>query len=194
MKTFGLTGGMGMGKSTGAELLRQRGVAVIDTDDLARELTQPGRPALAEIAAAFGPSVLTSSGELRRQVLADLVFNNPQARQRLEAILHPKIAETWAAQLDGWRADGMARAVVVIPLLFETHVEAAFDTTVCVACSRATQLRRLGDRGWAPAEIDRREAAQWPVEQKLARARFVIWTEGTLAVYAAQWERVLAAC
>ena len=106
-----------MGKSTGAELLRQRGVAVIDTDDLARELTQPGRPALAEIAAAFGPSVLTSSGELRRQVLADLVFNNPQARQRLEAILHPKIAETWAAQLDGWRADGMARAVVVIPLL-----------------------------------------------------------------------------
>lgn len=183
-----------MGKSTGAELLRQRGVAVIDTDDLARELTQPGRPALGEIYAAFGPSVLTSSGELRRQVLADLVFDNPPARQRLEAILHPKIAEAWTAQLDRWRADGMARAVVVIPLLFETHAEAAFGATVCVACSRATQLRRLADRGWASAEIERREAAQWPVEQKLAHSRFVIWTEGTLAVYAAQWERVLAAC
>lgn len=190
MKTFGLTGGIGMGKSTCADLLRQRRFHVIDTDDLARDLVQPGQPALAEIAGAFGPAVLDEGGWLRRGALADLVFNDSEARRRLEAILHPRITEAWSVQLADWRGAGVARAVVVIPLLFETAVETRFDATVCVACTTSTQQLRLCQRGWSPEEMVRRSAAQLPVEQKMARVDHVIWTEGSIEAHAAQAWRV----
>ena len=179
-----------MGKSTCAELLRQRGVHVIDTDDLARDLVQPGQPALAEITSTFGTSFLDESGQLRRRELAGLVFSDPAARQRLESILHPRIAAAWSAQLIRWQGEGIARAVVVIPLLFETAAESHFDATVCVACSSGTQHSRLRARGWSSEEILRRSAAQLPVEQKTTRADHVIWTEGTVAAHEEQAGRV----
>jgi len=191
MKTLGLTGGIGMGKSTAAALLRARGVAVVDTDDLARLVVAPGQPALAEIQAAFGPGMVGADGQLRRDELARIIFSDPAARQKLEAILHPRIHQLWSAQVQAWRAEGKSLAVVVIPLLFETRAEAAFDSVVCVACSAAAQRERLSARGWTAEEMDQRNAAQLPVAEKMFRSHHVIWTEGGLAVHAQQWDRLL---
>ncbi|MEI9864654.1 MAG: dephospho-CoA kinase [Limisphaerales bacterium] len=191
MKTLGLTGGIGMGKSTAAEILRTLSVPVVDTDDLARQQVQPGKPALAEISAAFGKNILTADGHLRRDELARLVFTDPIAREKLEAILHPVIRTAWLAQIEIWRAENHPLAVVVIPLLFETHAESHFDKIICVTCSCATQHERLLARGWNPEQIRQRRAAQWPVEQKIGRADFVIWTEGTLSAHEQQLRQIL---
>jgi dephospho-CoA kinase len=192
MKTLGMTGGIGMGKSAAADILRQRGVVVVDTDDLARLVVAPGQPALGEIQLAFGPGLVGADGQLRRAELARIIFSDAAARQQLEAILHPRIRELWLAQLRTWREEGIAVAVVVIPLLFETQAEASFDAVVCVACSAATQRERLSARGWAEAEVERRKAAQLPVLDKMLRSNYVIWTEGGLDVHAQQWERILS--
>ncbi|HKQ39442.1 MAG TPA: dephospho-CoA kinase, partial [Verrucomicrobiae bacterium] len=120
MVVLGITGGIGMGKSTSGELLRQRNVPVVDTDLLAREVVEPGEPALAEITSAFGNDVLDAAGRLNRAEIARRVFSNPPLRERLEAILHPRIRERWQAQILAWRTQGHHLAAVLIPLLFET--------------------------------------------------------------------------
>ena len=193
MVVLGLTGGIGMGKSTCAQLLRERSVPVVDTDDLARRVVEPGQPAQNEIRAAFGPQMIGADGNVRRDELARLVFADAGARRRLETILHPRIRELWRAQAETWRAEKHALAVVVIPLLFETGAEKELDRTICVACSEATQRERLLSRGWTAEQIDQRNRAQLPIEEKLARADYVIWTEGGLEVHVEQLERLLAA-
>lgn len=193
MKVIGVTGGIGMGKSAAASLLVERGMAVIDTDQIARDQTAPGTEALCEIQHAFGSDIVAEDGTLRRERLAEIVFHDEAARKTLEAILHPRIADAWRKQLTGWRGAGCARAAVIIPLLFERDYSAEFDATVCVACSSVTQRGRLRQRGWTDEQIQARTSAQLPVEEKLNRARFVVWTEGRLEVHARQWERVLAA-
>lgn len=191
MKSLGLTGGIGMGKSTAAELLRQRGVAVVDTDQIARDLVEPGQPALEEIAAAFGREMLGPDGRLRRDGLAEKVFADTAARRQLETILHPRIREVWQAQLHSWEAEGRGLGVVVIPLLFETQAQPAFSATVCVACTAAAQQERLAARGWTPEQIRQRVKAQMSIEKKIALADFLVWTEGGLDVHAEQLDRIL---
>ena len=191
MKVLGLTGGVGMGKSTSAQLLRERGVRVVDTDDLARQVVEPGQPALAEVVAAFGPEIVGPDGQLRRRELARRVFADSAARRRLEAILHPRIRLLWRAQVETWDAEGLPLAVVVIPLLFETKAEAELDATICVACTPLTQQERLLGRGWSLEQIEQRNRAQWPIEQKIARADYLVWTEAGLDVHAAQIDRIL---
>ena len=193
MKTFGLTGGIGMGKSTAAALLRARGVAVVDTDELARLVVAPGQPALAEVQAAFGSDLVGPDGQLRREELARIIFADATARQKLEAMLHPRIQQRWQTQLATWRAAGEPVAVVVIPLLFETRAESSFAAVVCVACAAATQRERLAARGWTPEQMAQRNAAQLPVAEKMQRANYVVWTEGSLDVHARQWARILPA-
>jgi dephospho-CoA kinase len=191
MKVCGLTGGVGMGKSTAAQFLRERGAQIMDTDELARQLVQSGQPALMEIQAVFGKSIVAPDGRLRRDELAQIVFTDPDARKKLEAILHPRIRKRWLAQIETWRGENRALAVVVIPLLFETQAESGFDKIICVACSAAAQQERVRARGWTPEQIQQRLDAQWPVDQKIARADFVVWTGGPLAVHAQQIEQVL---
>jgi len=188
MKLLGLTGGVGMGKSTAAQFLVKRGVSLVDT----REVVSPGQPALKEIQRTFGGEVIASDGQLRRDVLARIVFSDPAARQKLESLTHPRIRELWGEQVALWRAAQTPVACVVIPLLFETGAEREFDATICVACSPATQQKRLQERGWAPEQISQRIAAQLPVEKKIASASFVVWSEGGLEVLSAQLDRVLA--
>ena len=180
-----------MGKSTFGALLEQRGIAVVDTDRIARRLVEPGQPALAEIAGAFGPSVILPNGGLDRKELARRVFADAAERAKLEAILHPKIREVWQAEANKWRASGCARGAVIIPLLFETRAESLFDAIICVACCAASQFERLRERGWSRAGIKQRLAAQWPVEKKTALSDFVVWTDTTLETHAAQLERVV---
>ena len=180
-----------MGKSTASAILRERGIAVVDTDDLARQVVEPGQPALAEIQDAFGRDLLDSDGQLKRDQLATLVFSDAAARTKLEAILHPRIRSLWETELAKWRVEGRAAAAVVIPLLFETKAESAFDSIICLACSDTTQRARLAQRGWSPDQIKQRIAAQMPVAEKMSRSNHVIWTEGDIATTVAQLERII---
>ena len=192
MKLFGVTGGIAMGKSTAGNLLRQQGVAVIDTDTISRQLVEPGQPALAEIREKFGPQIILSDGHLDREQLARHVFSHSAARNDLEAILHPRIRAVWRREADAWCAAGHACGVVIIPLLFETKGSSLFDATICVACTASTQSRRLAERGWDATQSKQRLEAQWPVERKISHSDFVVWTDTTLEVHAAQLQRILA--
>ncbi|MGO8765207.1 MAG: dephospho-CoA kinase [Limisphaerales bacterium] len=189
MKLCGLTGGVGMGKSTTAQFLRDKNIPTVDTDELARELVQP---ALQEIIAAFGPQIISPNGQLRRDELAQIIFADAPARHKLEAILHPRIRSRWLAQADDWKTAGQPLAFVVIPLLFETKAQAHFYKIVCTACSPNSQRERLLNRGWPPQQARQRIAAQMPVDEKISRSDFVIWTEGNLANHRAQLDRILA--
>jgi len=189
-RVIGLTGGVGMGKSTAAKQLRKQGVPVVDSDDLAREVVAPGEPALAEIGEAFGADFLTE-GKLNREKMAAHVFDNDAAREKLESIIHPRVRERWLAQIASWRADKVPVGVVVIPLLFEVGVESEFDSTLCVACTPNTQRERLRARKWDDAQIDARIAAQLAVSQKMERADQVIWNEGDFELMREQLNMVL---
>jgi dephospho-CoA kinase len=191
MKLYGVTGGVGMGKSTSDKLLRDRGIPVVDTDAISRQLVEPGQPALAEIQAVFGGELVGADGCLRRDQLARRVFGDEPARRRFGGILHPRIRSIWQGQVAAWRAEGCVRAVVVIPLLFETNATASFDATICVACSAASQRQRLQVRGWDLDQISKRITAQWPVEKKMELANYVVWTEGDLDTHAAQLKRLI---
>jgi dephospho-CoA kinase len=191
MKLFGLTGGIGMGKSTSDRLLRERGLPVIDTDIIARQIVEPGQPALAEIQDAFGKQMIAPDGSLRRDELAKLVFSDAAARQTLESISHPRIRKIWGDQVKQLRAEGKALAIVVIPLLFETNSAAEFDATICVACSTSTQHKRLLERGWTQEHLEKRIQAQWPIQKKIDLSNYVVWTEGDLDVHAKQLSRIL---
>jgi len=191
MKLFGITGGIAMGKSMAADLLRQRGVAVVDTDAIARDLVAPGQPALEEIRRRFGPELFTADGGLDRAGLARRVFADPGERSALEGILHPRIREVWMAAATEWQLTGVRTGAVIIPLLFETQAAAQFDAIICLACSAATQACRLGRRGWPPEQIKQRLDAQWPIERKMAHSHFVVWTDTSTEVHGEQLDLIV---
>ena len=190
MKLYGLTGGIGMGKSVAYAFLRERAVAALDTDLISREVVKPGQPALAEIVAAYGSSLLDGKGALKREVHASIVFSDAAKLKQLEAILHPRIRSVWQNQVEQWRAQGVPCAVVVIPLLFETDAQKSFDKVVCVACSKATQHERLKTRGWTDEQIQKRIGAQMPVERKMELSHHVIWSEGSLGAHQRQLKHI----
>jgi dephospho-CoA kinase len=191
MKLIGVTGGIGMGKSTSGEFLEKIGLAVVDTDALARRVVRPGMPALDEVVQTFGKDVLDADGSLNREALARIVFGDEPSRKKLEAILHPRIRTLWVAQADIWRTEKRAAAAVIIPLLFETEAQKQFDAVLCVACSRRTQHERLRNRKWSDAEIANRIASQIPIERKIEASDYVVWTEGSLSTHEAQLRRIL---
>jgi len=190
MILIGLTGGIGTGKSASSDWLQSQSVPVSDTDLIARQLVAPGQPVLAEIAAAFGNSMLKTDGALDRAALARVVFADADARRRLELILHPHIRGEWKARVAAWRDRDVPVAAVVIPLLFETDAAVEFDWIVCTACTASTQRRRLEARGWSSGEIQGRLDSQWPLEEKMKRSDAVIWTEGAMELIGAQWRRL----
>jgi dephospho-CoA kinase len=180
-----------MGKSTSGELLRQRNIPVVDTDVLAREVVEPGEAALDQIVTLLGHDVLDETGRLNRAEVARRVFSDPRLREKLEGILHPRIRERWLAQILAWRTQGHRCAAVLIPLLFETNAQEECDFTVAVACSAQSQQIRLRTRGWTPQQISQRLAAQWPTAKKIEGADFLVWTESSMEVHAAQLEWIL---
>ncbi len=192
MIRLGLTGGIGMGKSTAANLLVSRGAKVSDSDQLARELVEPGKPALAEVVKLFGSGVLQEDGSLDRVIVGKLVFSDPAARKCLEGVLHPRIREARHAQFSGWKSLGARLGVAVVPLLYETGIESEFDKVVCVACSSKIQKERLRDRGWSENQINLRIRAQIGVEEKMHRSDYVIWNDGPIDAHVVQWEALLS--
>ncbi len=178
MLVVGLTGGIGSGKSTVAERFAARGVPVIDMDAIARELTAPGRPALDEIAAAFGPDILEPGGGLDRAALRRKIFADPGARRRLEAILHPRIRAEVERRL---RELDVPYAVVVIPLLVESGQRDLVDRVLVVDAPEDLQVRRAMARDGIGADEARAVlAAQAGRRERLAAADDVIANDGGL--------------
>ena len=175
---IGLTGGIASGKSTVAERFAALGVPVIDTDLVAREVVEPGQPALAAVAGAFGPDLLGAGGRLDRTQLRARIFADPEARARLEAILHPRIRR---ATLAAMHAAGGPYQLIVVPLLFESGFDALVDRVLVIDCPEAVQRQRLVQRdGETPDRIERILAAQLPRDQRLARADDVLPNDGDL--------------
>lgn len=187
---LGLVGGIAAGKSAVAALFAAHGLEVVDADLLARAAAQ--QPAAVQaIAAAFGAAI-TRDGAIDRAALASLVFADPDARARLEAILHPPILAAIEARLHAARAAG--RSVLLdAPLLLETGLDRLCDTVVLVDAAAATRAARAHARGWTEAAWQQREAAQAPLAAKAARAAFVVHNDGDLQTTAAQVAAVLAA-
>ena len=192
MIRLGLTGGVGMGKSTASQFLNDLGFKVADTDDIARKLVEPGKPALKDIVKAFGKEVLQDNGELNRKKAAEIVFSDDSKRLKLEEILHPLIRENWELRLNEWSLENEKLGVVVIPLLYETECERYFDKVVCMACSKDIQRQRLRQRCWSDLEIDQRIKAQLLIEEKMSRADYVIWTNGAIDTHAKQWDELIS--
>lgn len=188
-----LTGGIASGKSAVSDLLAERGASIIDSDVLAREVVEPGTPALAAIVERFGAGVLSDDGSLDRAALGAVVFADAVARDDLNAIVHPAVRRR-AAELVREAPSG-AVVVHVIPLLVETHQQGKFDTVIVVDVPERVQVERLMARnGFSRADADARLAAQASREERLAVATDVIDNSGTLAELRAQvdalWERL----
>lgn len=193
VRTIGLTGGIGSGKSTVTALLRSRGVPVLDADEVVRDLERPGAEGLRRLVEAFGPGILQPSGELDRGALGRLVFADREARRRVEAILHPLVRERMAAEQAEASARGARVVVHDIPLLFEARDPAGFDATVLVYAPPEVQRRRLIEqRGMTPEDVEARMRAQLPMEEKRRLATYVIDNSGSLEDLEAEVDRVWA--
>ncbi|MEI2743900.1 MAG: dephospho-CoA kinase [Candidatus Competibacter sp.] len=178
MLVIGLTGGIGSGKTAVSDRFARRGVPVIDTDLIARELVEPGQPALAEIVAAFGPVCLDAAGRLRRDYLRERVFADPEGRQRLEAILHPRVRTAMRVRVASLAAP---YCLVVIPLLVETGMTDWVDRIVVVDAPESEQIRRVMARDGASEQQARRILdAQAQRVERLSHADDVLENTGDL--------------
>lgn len=196
MLRLGLTGGIGSGKSTVSRRLGALGAVVIDADVLAREVVAAGTPGLAEIVIAFGADMLTPEGELDRTAMGARVFNDTDARTRLEAIIHPRVRQR-AREIEAAAGDA-AIMVHDIPLLVETGQEQDFDVVVVVDAPLDVQLHRLvGLRGMAEDEARSRIDAQATRDQRVEVADHVITNDGSLEELSAAidglWKQLTAA-
>jgi dephospho-CoA kinase len=180
MLKIAITGGAGTGKSTVARMFAELGAEVLDADAAAREAVAVGAPAWQELRRLYGEEFFNPDGTLNRSRLAQLVFADPEARRRLDALIHPLVAQKLQAQFADLERRGVELVMVEVPLLFETGREAAFDRVIVVAAPEALQIRRLRGRDRrGEAEIRGILSAQWPLADKVARADYVVDNGGS---------------
>ncbi|MCS3903867.1 dephospho-CoA kinase [Methylohalomonas lacus] len=185
---IGLTGGIGSGKSTAAQLFAALGVPVFDADELTRELTAPGQPALRAIRDAFGDSVLDADGHLSRAALRQRIFNDDSERQRLEAILHPLVYQALAERSASQTADYV---IWVVPLLLETGAADQVDRVVVVDCPEALQIQRASQRdGQDSSAIQQIMQQQLSRQQRLQQADDVLMNDADNQHLSRQVERL----
>ena len=181
MLRLGLTGGIASGKSTVAAMLREMGFAVLDADSLAHRLIEPGQPAYAEVLQEFGQAVVAPDGRVDRAKLSAIVFADRARLDRLNAIVHPRVAEVVFRQFEEWQRGGTRDAAFVeAALLIESGIHKKLDGLVVAWCTPEQQLERLLARGLSETEARRRMAAQLPVEEKLRLATEKIDCSGSL--------------
>lgn len=187
----GLTGGIASGKSTVAAILAELGATIIDADRLAREVVEKGTPGLDQVVAAFGPEILTPSGDLDRPKLGQIVFNDDEKRKLLESIVHPLVFERYAELEASAPKDGVV--VYDIPLLAETGRADTFDAVIVVETPAEVQVERmLRDRGWSRADAESRIAAQATPGQRRAIATHLVVNSGTREELRARVEEIYA--
>lgn len=192
MQLYGLTGGIASGKSTVSAMFREAGIPVIDADALAREVVEPGQPALAEIAARF-PGTLTPEGHLDRAVLGQRIFADPAERAALNAITHPRIQALAVERTAAIAATGAPAAIYDAALLIENRLHQGLAGVILVSCPPEVQRARLMARnGLTEAQAQERIASQMPLEQKRPFATWIIDNGGTLEATRAQVEKVIS--
>jgi len=193
MLRLGLTGGIASGKSAVAAMLCEMGFAVLDADALGHKLIEPGQPAYEEVLKEFGPAITDSSGRINRSKLGAIVFADRAKLDRLNAIVHPLVAEVIFGQFEVWRRSGVRDAVFVeAALLVESGIHTKLDGLVVTWCKPEQQVERLLARGLSEAEARRRIAAQLPVEEKLRLAAERIDCSGSLEETRRQVEALAA--
>jgi dephospho-CoA kinase len=187
----GLTGGIGSGKSTVAQMLASRGAVILDADAYAREALSPGSPETGMVIERFGDAALDASGNIDRRALAELVFNDRIARHDLEEIVHPFVLRRTA---EGIQANAGSDRIVVLesPLLIEMKTDVVCDLVIVVAAGPGTQLRRLIERGMDEADAKARMAAQISNEERAKAADFVIDNDGWVDALGGQVDRLWA--
>ncbi len=193
MRIYGLTGGIGSGKSTVAAMFRDEGIPVVDADRIARDVTAPGEYAYLEIVHRFGREILREDGAIDRKKLGDIVFSDPARRAELEAVTHPRIVEGIAYALQNLAAEGHAVAIVEAALIHEKGRGRMFDAVIGIRCERRQQVERLSERDGIPEEKALlRLSAQMDIEAKAGASDYVIDNSGDLSSTRDQ-VRVLAA-
>lgn len=187
---LGVTGNIASGKSSVCRELARRGAVVVDADQLARAVVEPGSPVLKELVSGFGEDILKSDGSLDRKYLGDLVFSDPAARRRLNAIIHPAIAALSTQRLQELR-DAAPLVIYEAPLLYEAGAETRVDKVLLVTIDPEVQLARLIERdGLDEKSARQRIAAQMPQEQKAARADYLVDNSAGREETIAQIERL----
>jgi dephospho-CoA kinase len=181
MLLVGLTGNIGSGKSTVAQMLSERGATIIDADVLARRAVEVGTAAFEKIVARWGREILNAEGQLDRAALRRVVFADHEQLEELNQIVHPEVERLRSRLVEQARKRGDALVVCDIPLLFERHMTNRFDRIILVDAHRGVRLERLvKDRGLEQTEAMDMIAAQMPAELKRARADFIVENDGTL--------------
>ena len=194
MHVFGLTGGFAAGKSSVVRRLRARGVPVLEADDLAREVVEPGTPGLRKVVEAFGEDVLDGAGGLDRKKLGKRVFADTESRTKLEGLLHPLIRELGKRRLSELEARGEPLAGYEAPLLVEVGLASELRPLVVVSADEEAQIERARTRdGFDEAATRARIRAQMPLAEKRALADYVIENEGSLERLQIETDRVLDA-
>jgi len=192
VKLVGLTGGIASGKSTVAKILERLGAAIVNADVLSREVVEPGQDAWKDIVATFGPDVLQPDQTLDRQKLRNLIFNNPDARKQLEAIIHPRVRALAEQRIREHTAAGFAVVVYEVPLLFEGNIHEWLRPVILVGCDVDVQRRRLEQRDQLDSATAQKHIdAQMSLEDKRRLADYVIENNGTLADLERQVREVL---
>ena len=192
MKLIGLTGGIGSGKSTVAQLLVRHGWELVDADQIARDIVEPGQPALAELAQAFGDDILQEDGSLDRGLLASRAFSSREKTAVLNSITHPRINEETQARFDAARQAGADFVVYDMPLLVDKGLHKDMDATIVVDVDAEERVRRLvAYRGLDEEDARRRIAAQIPDDVRRVVADFIIDNNGPLEALDEQVEGVV---
>ena len=178
MLRVAITGGIASGKSLVGSILREQGYAVCETDKLSHELIKSGTPSFVEIVKVFGSDILDLTGEIHRGRLGSLVFENSECRNKLNAIVHPRVRERWKC----WLREQPERTrigIVIIPLLFEVDAHEGWDAIICISAPEKSQLSHLRDRGYTYNQALIRIRSQLPAYEKEKLSDFIIHNEGT---------------
>lgn len=190
---LGLTGGIATGKSTVTAMLRERGIPVIDADQIAREVVEPGKPAYEAIVRHFGREILLEDGQIHRKKLGEIVFSDEAERQKLNAIVHPEVRRVMREEAEEAEKNGAPIVFMDIPLLFESKLQHMVEKIVVVYAPPETQLARMIERDELEEEqAKKRLRAQFPIEQKRDGADFLIDNSRTREETERQVEELLA--